>query len=356
MLNSDMSRLHAPPSASSAPASARETAPPAGSGPAQDPLADVLNLVRLTGALMFLVDASDPWCVDIPHTNAYRAILADPGQHVLSYHVVLEGSGLASIPGEAPIRFNRGDVLVFPQGDGYRMESAAGTPPEFSADEVVDFFENLSAGRLPSIVPEGGGGDPRALFLCGFLACDARPFNPLLARLERRLLVSPSERTDDSLQRLIDIARAEIQSDQPGSRSVRLHLCELIFIETLRRHVLSQAPASEGWLGALTDPVAGAAITAIHADPASDWTLERLARQINTSRTVLTERFAGKMGQGPMQYVTSWRLQLAARQLRDSRSSIAEIAWSVGYRSEAAFSRAFKKMAGMSPGAWRRIG
>jgi hypothetical protein len=115
MLNSDMSRLHAPPSASSAPASARQPAALAGSGLAQDPLTDVLNLVRLSGALMFLVDASDPWCVDIPHTDAYRAILADTRQHVLSYHVVLEGSGLASIPGQAPIRFNRGclseDVL-----------------------------------------------------------------------------------------------------------------------------------------------------------------------------------------------------------------------------------------------------
>lgn len=349
-----MSALHAPPSASSAPATGAETVSVARSGSAEDPLADALNLIRLSGALMFLVDASDPWCVDIPHTDAYRAILTDPGQHVLSYHVVLEGSGLASIPGEAPVRFDRGDILVFPQGDAYRMESAAGTPPEFSPGEVVDFFRNLASGRLPNIVPEGGGGEPRALFLCGFLACDAKPFNPVLAKLEHRLLIRSDSGTDDSLRKLIEIARTEIRSDQPGSRSVRLHLCELIFIETLRRHVLSQAPACEGWLAALSDPVAGAAIAAIHADPAADWTLKSLARHVNTSRTVLAERFAGKMGQGPMQYVTSWRLQLAARRLRDSRSSIADVAWSVGYRSEAAFSRAFKKMAGTSPGAWRR--
>jgi len=346
MLDWGMPRNHAPSSSIPAPASRSDT----------DPLADVLDLVRLTGALMFLVDASDPWCVDIPHTDAYRAILASPRQHMISYHVVLEGSGIASVPGEAPVRFGPGDIVVFPQGDAYRMESAAGTPPEFSPEEVVGFFQGLAAGQLPYIVPEGGGGDPRAFFMCGFLACDAGPFNPVLAKLQRLLVVKLPVAGDDSLRKLIEVARSEFQSDDAGSRATRLHLCELIFIETLRRHVVAQGDTSEGWLAALSDPVAGPALAAIHADPATDWSLDRLARQTSSSRSVLADRFGKKIGQGPMQYVTAWRMQIAARKLRDSRSSIAEIAWGVGYRSEAAFSRAFKKATGQSPGAWRRAG
>ena len=364
MLSSGMSPLHAPPSAFPAPAAASGSGGPS----RDDPLADVLNLVRLSGALIFLVDASTPWCVDIPHTDAYRSVLTAPGQHVLSYHVVLEGSGIASVPGEAPVPFEAGDILVFPQGDGYRMESAPGTPPEFGPDEVIGFFRGLAAGEVPSIVPEGGGGEPKALFLCGFLACDARPFNPVLAKLKRRLVIRLPKDGNDSLTKLIEVAQAEIRSDQPGGRSIRLHLCELIFIETLRRYVLSLGASPEaggpgdpdlaatGWLAALSDPVAGPAIAAIHAAPAEDWTLERLARRINTSRTVLAGRFTLTVGQSPMQYVTAWRLQLAAHRLRETRASIANIAWGVGYRSEAAFSRAFKKRTGVSPGAWRKGG
>jgi AraC-like DNA-binding protein len=313
----------------------------------------VLNLVRLSGALMFLVDASDPWCVDIPHTDRYRSILAAPSQHLISYHVVLKGNGIATVPDEAPVTFGPGDIIVFPQGDGYRMESTAGTPPEFSAEETVAFFENLAAGRLPAIVPEGGGGDPRAMFLCGFLACDAKPFNPVLTKLPRLMVVNLPETGGDSLKKLIEVAHSEFQTNAAGSGSIRLHLCELIFIETLRRHVLATRDETDGWLAALSDPVAGPAISAIHADPAADWSLERLARQVSTSRSVLAERFAKKLGQGPMQYLTAWRMQLAARKLRDSRAGIANIAWSVGYRSEAAFSRAFKKATGRPPGAWR---
>lgn len=337
-----MSRNHAPSSSSPAPASVA------------DPLDDALSQVRLSGALLFLVDASDPWCVDIPHTDRYRTLLTSPRQHVISYHVVLEGSGTASVPDQEPVPFKKGDVIVFPQGDAYRMESAPGTPPEFSPDEVVGFFETLASGDLPHIVPEGGGGDPRALFMCGFLACDSRPFNPILAKLQRMLVVKLPENGNDSLRKLIEVARAEFQSPKTGGRSVRLHLCELIFIETLRRHVVAHADLSEGWLAALSDPVVGPAIAAIHADPMAEWSLDRLARQVPSSRSVLAERFRDKIGQGPMQYLTSWRMQITARRLRESRSSIAEIAWTVGYRSDAAFSRAFKKVTGQPPGAWRR--
>jgi len=353
-----MPKNHAPPSAKPAPKSGNGAAPDStpenASGAAVDPLAEVLDLVRLSGALMFLVDASDPWCVDIPHTDTYRSILASPGQHVISFHVVLEGAGIASVPGEPPVRFETGDVIVFPRGDAYKMESAPDTPPEFDGEQVVGFFEALASGQLPYIVPEGGGGTPRAFFLCGFLACDARPFNPLLAKLSRMLVLKLPDGGDDSLGKLIDIARAEFAADRPGARSTRLHLCELIFIETLRRHVLANGADTEGWLGALSDSVVGRAIAQIHADPLADWSLDRLARAVPTSRTILADRFRDRIGQGPMQYVTAWRMQLAAHRLRESRASVAEIAWDVGYKSEAAFSRAFKKATGLPPGAWRR--
>lgn len=329
---------------------ARPDAPP----PGADPLSDVLRNVKLTGALFFVVDASTPWCVDVPHTDHYRPVLLRRARHLISYHVVVEGRGYASVPGREPVAFETGDILVFPHGDAYRMESASGVSPEFDREEMVGFFREMAAGRLPFVVREGGGGDPPARFICGFLGCDARPFNPLLSHLPRLLLVKrPADRTD-LLGGLIDLTIAEARHSRSGGACVRLGLSELLFVEAIRRHLEALPGERTGWLAGLRDPVVGRALGLLHGRPHDSWSLEALAGEAGISRSVLAERFTTLVGQSPMQYLTHWRMQLAARLLADTDAKIGAIAFDVGYRSEAAFSRAFKRVVGVSPAAWRR--
>lgn len=323
---------------------------PAGGG---DPLSDVLRTVRLKGALFFLVDATDPWCVDVPQADAFAGIILPAARHVVSYHIVVEGRGLARVPGAEPVRIEAGDIIVFPHGDPYAMSSAPDVPPELGPAETLQFFREFAAGRLPFIVPEGGGGEPRAKFICGFLGCDLSPFNPLLAALPRLLHIRRPP-GPDLLDRLVDLAMAEMQAARAGGESIRLGLSELMFVELLRRHLVGQPEDASGWLAGLRDPAVGRALALLHAEPARGWTLDTLARNAGVSRSVLAERFAARVGEPPMRYLTLWRMQLAARLLADGTDKVAAVGGRVGFRSEAAFSRTFKKVTGQSPAEWRR--
>lgn len=319
-----------------------------------DPLSDVLELVRLDGALLFMVDASDPWCVDVPPVDAYAAILGAPRGRVISFHIVLEGTGFASVPGSDPIRFQSGDVLVYPGGDAYRMESAPGTPPEFDRDGMIAFFAALAAEKLPFIVPEGGGGAPPERFVCGFLTADAPLFDPLLPNLPALLKVARPNRGTDALCGLIDAAGAAFARTGPGLRTVRRSICRLMLVETLRQYLMDVGTHEAGWLAALADPIAGAAIRLLHERPSERWTLALLARQVGTSRSVLSERFTKKVGRPPMDYLAFWRVQLAGQMMMRHRVSMEEAAALVGYASAQSFGRAFKRVAGMPPAVWRR--
>ena len=321
---------------------------------ANDPLSDVLRKVKLTGALFFCVDATSPWGVMVPHASKFGPIILPRAQHIVSYHIVLEGSGYASVPGLAPQLFTAGDVIVFPHADPYAMLSRPGEPPELSADETLQFFRDMAAGTLPFVVTEGGGGSERAKFVCGFLGCDARPFNPLLATLPRLLhMKRPPDAGSDLLDRLIDLTLAEAQARRAGGECIRLGLSELIFIEVVRRYLAGLGTGEVGWLAGLRDPSVGRALGLLHERPAFAWTLDELARQTGMSRSVLAERFAHLVGHPPMQYLAHWRMQMAARLLCDGTTKIAAIGEAVGYASEAAFSRTFKKITGVSPAAWR---
>ena len=321
--------------------------------PTNDPLSDVLRKVKLTGALFFCVDATSPWGVVVPHASKFSTIILPRAQHIVSYHIVLEGSGYASVPGLAPQRFAAGDVIVFPHADPYAMLSKPCQPPEFSADETLQFFRDMVAGRLPFMISEGGGGSERAKFVCGFLGCDTRPFNPLLATLPRLLQMRRLPEKSDLLDRLIDLTLAEAQSSRVGGECIRLGLSELIFIEVVRRYLAGLGTGEVGWLAGLRDPSVGRALALLHERPGFAWTLDKLARQTGVSRSVLAERFAHLVGYPPMQYLAQWRMQMAARLLCDGTDKIAAIGEAVGYASEAAFSRTFKKITGVSPAAWR---
>lgn len=319
-----------------------------------DPLSDVLRTVKLTGALFFLVDASFPWGVEVPHPDAFSSVILPRAQRVVSYHVILKGAGWAEIPDVASTWFEAGDILVFAHHDPYAMLSTPDQPPEFDADATLEFFREMAAGRLPFVVREGGGGEPRSEFVCGFLGCDMRPFNPVLATLPRLLRVRQSNAAqDDMLGRLIDLTLAEARQPRVGGESIRLRLSELIFVEVLRQH-LETLPAHEtGWLSGLRDPTVGKVLAMLHERPGYPWTLNELARQAGVSRAALAARFAHLVGHGPMRYLTLWRMQIAARLLADGAEKVATVGREVGYESEAAFSRAFKKASGLSPAAWR---
>lgn len=347
-----MPTAHDQPSGALAGASGTLAATPIGSF---DPLSDVLRSVRLKGALFFLIDATSPWCVDIPHARDFADIILPSARHVVSYHVAVEGQGLASVSGIEPVAFDAGDIIVFPHADPYLMLSAPGIPPELDREQTLQFFRDLVAGKLPFVIPEGGGKPPKAKLICGFLGCDLSPFNPLFATLPRILHIRrPSGGHVDLLDQLIDLTMAEVRTPRAGGESIRLGLSELMFVEVLRRHLETLPAHGPGWLSGLRDPTVGRALALLHAEPARDWTLDALARAAGVSRSVLAERFARCVGETPMRYLTLWRMQLAARLLADSATKVAAVGEQVGFRSEAAFSRTFKKVTGLSPAAWRR--
>jgi AraC-like DNA-binding protein len=207
--------------------------------------------------------------------------------------------------------------------------------------------------RFPNTAIVNRGSGPKATFVCGFLGCDLRPFNPLLASLPRQIIARGV--AGDWLAEFPKHVVAESREPKPGSDSMLTRMAELMFVEVVRRHVASLSGASQdtGWLAGLGHPVVGPALRALHERPAHAWTLVDLAREIGSSRTVLVERFTTLVGVPPMQYLTQWRLQLAADQLARGAAKVASIGARVGYDSEAAFSRAFKRATGLSPSAWR---
>jgi AraC-like DNA-binding protein len=236
------------------------------------------------------------------------------------------------------------------------MSSAPGLRASAPPDAVLQFFRDMAAASAPLEVTEGGGGPERAQIVCGFLGCDLRPFNPVIEALPRALFLRrrASSAAGDRLSRLVDLALAESRERRAGSRCALLHLSELLFVEVVRRYLDSIPAGQTGWLAGLRDPITGHVLTLIHHRPAESWSLDRLAREIGVSRSLLAERFSELIGQPPMRYLTRWRIQLACRLLREDAAKVTTIARSVGYHSEAAFSRAFKAFIGRSPADFRR--
>jgi AraC-like DNA-binding protein len=230
------------------------------------------------------------------------------------------------------------------------MSSAPGMRAQPVSKADVD---TIAGGALPFFKAVGDGTQPTVKLVCGFLACDARPFNPLLDNLPPIIITSWLESGPSWLGHFIALARAESSSRRAGAESVLAKLSELMFIETLRRHIASMPAEQSGWLAGLRDPYVGKALALMHAAPARNWTIEELAREVALSRSVLAERFADLVGMPPMHYLAQWRMQVAAGLLA-SNSNIATVAAEIGYGSEAAFSRAFKKVVGVPPSAWRQ--
>ena len=313
-----------------------------------DALSDVLKAVRLTGAIFFDVQASAPWVAETPAGALVVKRFFPSADHLISYHAVTSGDCWASIAGEPPIRLTSGDVVVFPHGDPHAMSSAPGMrhPP------ALEMYRRPDDGQLPFRISVGDSGVETARFVCGFLGCDATPFNPLLAALPRAIHVS--ERAGGAISTFVQFAVAETRERRPGGQCVLGHLSELMFVDVVRRYVEGLPEDRTGWLAGLREPFVGRALEALHRRPAHAWTLDALSRDVGLSRSALAERFTAIVGIPPMQYLANWRMQLAATRLVSGNESVAAVAEQVGYESEAAFSRAFKKSVGMAPSQWRK--
>jgi AraC-like DNA-binding protein len=315
-----------------------------------DVLSEVLRAVRLSGAVFFKVDGAAPWIAEAPAAASVAAQVMPGAEHVIEYHLVTKGTCWASLIDGAPARMHEGDVVVFPQGDAHVMSSAPGMRgrPEMS------LFRHPERGQLPITISMNPGGSEQSELVCGFLGCDARPFNPLLSALPRMLLVPRSPTREIGLvQNLIRVAVFESSSQSAGGESMLARLSELLFIEVVRQHLATLPGDSISWLAGLRDDFVGRSLSALHDRPAQDWSLDDLAKEVGLSRSMLAERFHHYVGVPPMQYLARWRMQLAASLLSGTSASIAEVADRVGYGSEAALSRAFKRLVGVAPSAWR---
>jgi AraC-like DNA-binding protein len=314
-----------------------------------DTLSDVLRAVRLTGAVFFTVDAGDPWVAGAPPAEQIGPTLLPESEHVISYHLVTAGRCFGALLDGPPVELGEGDVVVFPHGDAHTMSSAPGL--RSAPDGGV--YRGLIRGQLPSHLVHGSGPD-RIHLICGFLGCDERPFNPLLAALPRMLVSRTRPGDDGALASLARLALRETREPGAGSQGVLARVSELLFVEVVRQHLAGLGADDTGWLAGLRDPFVGRALAELHARPEHAWGLPELARAAGLSRSALAERFTALVGRAPMQYLAGWRMQLAAGLLGEGSRSVAEVAARVGYGSEAAFSRAFKKALCASPAAWRR--
>jgi AraC-like DNA-binding protein len=319
-----------------------------------DVLSDVLRAVRLTGAVYFTFDLTSPWVADTPPSREIAGILMPGAERVIEYHVIAAGTAWGHALGQPPIRLRAGDLIIFPQGDAHILSSAPGMRAAPGMSQWV-----RPTTPLPIMYEMGGGGPDKARVVCCFLGLDERPFNPLLAALPQTIHLSTAGDAPDAdghkswLGSLVNIAIDESRSSRPGAGNVLARLSELMFVEAVRRYLDTLPAAETGWLAGLRDPVIGLALGALHGEPARAWTVEDLAHLAGASRSVLAERFTAMVGQPPMQYLTLWRMQLASRLLTEG-AGVASVAGQVGYESEAAFSRAFKKVVGQNPGTWRR--
>ncbi|OUM02682.1 AraC family transcriptional regulator [Variovorax sp. JS1663] len=313
-----------------------------------DALSEILRVVRLVGAIFIHGRFSAPWCYQSPPAEVAAPFLEPGAERVVIFHLITHGECFVEMAGQPAVRLVAGDAIVFPHGDAHRMTSEPGLPPATGArlDQVLS--------RRPRMLAYGGGGVTTRL-VCGYLACDTRLARMLLTGLPR--LVRVNVRGSDAgiwLESSVRYALAEARSPRPGGAGVLAKLAELLFIEVLRLYMNEQGEGRTGWLAGMGDRIVGSALTALHGNPAQAWTLEELARTAGTSRSVLAERFQQLVGSAPMQYLTQWRMLLAANLLSRSNAPLARIAEDVGYQTDTAFSRAFRREYGCPPAAWRR--
>jgi AraC-like DNA-binding protein len=314
-----------------------------------DALSNVLRVTRLTGGVFLHAEFSAPWCMAARLGPEQCAPLLGPASHLIPYHYVVEGQLHVRVEGEAAFVLGPGQVVLFPRNDPHLLGSDLGLPPVASRELIKPGKD----GGLLTI--HHGGRGARTRLVCGFLGCDDAEGNPVLASLPVALRVDMKDGgAADWIRSTFQYGADAVAAGRPGSETVLAKLSELLFVEAVRRHAETLPEGRTGWLAGLRDPHVSRALALLHRDLTRPWTVDELGREVGLSRSALAERFTHLVGVAPMHYLGNWRMQVAAQALRDRGASLAEVASTVGYESEAAFSRAFKKAFGAAPATWRR--
>lgn len=306
-----------------------------------DPLGEALHFLRISGTFYCRSELTAPWGLDLP-----------PEPESMWFHVVTAGCCWLDVEGDEPRQLRPGDFALVPHGEGHRLLSEPGTP----ARRVEELGYDYASDRY-AILRYGEGGT-RTSTVCGTVRFGHPAARGLVALLPPTILIdgasaSPSPEADwmHSTLRLI---AAEGRELRPGGEAVITRLSDILVIQAIRSWIAAEPAGDSGWLGALRDPRIGQAMSLVHRDPARPWSVASLAREIAMSRSAFAARFTDLVGEPVMQYVTRWRMHVALDRLRHDDLSVAELAPRLGYESEAAFSRAFKRTIGIAPGAVRR--
>ena len=314
-----------------------------------DAFSDILSSVRLNGALYFNAEFSAPWGVAAPSSADLAPALAPGAEHLIIYHFVLDGRAFARLDG-APVPLEPGDIVAFPHGDPHVISSEA---KGGHTRQTADVARKIMSHEL-SLLRAGGGGEATR-FVCGYMACDPHLGRPVLSGLPPMFKVNVrADRAGYWLEHSILHLVEEAASGSVGCQAMLAKLSEALFVDTLRRYVGSLPEAQTGWLAGARDPIVGKSLALLHRRVEHPWTIAGLANEVGVSRSTLVERFTSYLGEPPITYLTRWRLQLAARSLRGTAKGVSQIASEVGYESEAAFNRAFKRELGLPPARYRR--
>jgi AraC-like DNA-binding protein len=312
-----------------------------------DVLAETLRALRLTGSVFLNARFTEPFGVVSPKQYDAGTPLAHL-RHISIFHLIAAGSCTIEIATGERRAISAGDVLLLPFADAHKFWQGDFVDMAFGPDL-------MRPGPAKGLwtVDHGGGGRATRM-VCGFIESAEFLFAPVFRSLPPLVV---DQTSNDQAAAVITSTVREIlglaDAAAPGTELMLSRLMEILFVEVIRRYAARLPAGAKGWFASINEPIVGRALQLVHKEPARRWTVEELASEVGTSRTVLTERFNTSLGQSPIEYVTGWRMQLAAERLRNSGESIAGIAADVGYESEAAFNRAFKRVTRVTPGAWR---
>jgi AraC-like DNA-binding protein len=316
-----------------------------------DALSDVLRVAQLTGGVFLHAEFLAPWCVAGRVAPEYCAPFIGPASDLVIYHYVLDGHLRVRIQGEsgAGLLIEAGELVLLPRNDLHLIGSDLSLPPVASSDVI----HPPKDGGLYSI--HHGGTGTRTRLVCGFLGYSSAKDNPVISTLPPLFKLTVEQGgAAEWIRSTFQYAAEEVSAGRPGSATVLAKLSELLFVEAVRRYAEGLPDGQTGWLAGLRDPYVARALARLHRDITRRWTVDVLGREVGLSRSALADRFIRLIGVPPMHYLANWRMQVATLKLRDTNSSLAQIAENVGYESEAAFSRAFKKAFGTAPATWRR--
>ncbi len=317
-----------------------------------DALSDVLRVAHLTGGVFLHADFFAPWCVAarVPREQCGPAL--GPASHLIIYHFVVEGELHVRVEGAdgKDVTIGSGEVVVLARNDPHLMGSDLSLPPVPGTDVV----RPPKDGGLYSI--HHGGGGERTRMICGFLGCASAVGNPVISALPPLLKLNVEQGgAAEWIRSTFQYAAEEVAAGRAGSETVLAKLSELLFVEAVRRYAEALPDGQTGWLAGLREPYVARALALLHGDITRRWTVDDLGREVGLSRSALADRFIRMIGVPPMHYLANWRMQIATQKLRNTSASLAQVAEIVGYDSEAAFSRAFKKVSGVAPATWRRL-